>query len=86
MSKTYEETLDLMNDFANGTVQINKMSDSDLSNIIVALGKQIPKTPKMNRVDKDTVYYKCPSCKLTTVLHVNCAMNYCKKCGQKLND
>lgn len=37
MAKTYKETLDLMNDFVNGIVQINKMSDSDLQNIIVAL-------------------------------------------------
>lgn len=35
--KTYKETLDLMNDFVNGIVHLNKMSDSDLSNIIVAL-------------------------------------------------
>lgn len=39
--KTYKETLDLMNDFANGVVQLNKMSDSDLSNILVALEEQI---------------------------------------------
>ena len=35
--KTYKETYDLMNDFANGVVQLNRMSDSDLSNILVAL-------------------------------------------------
>lgn len=39
MSKTYEETLALMEDFANGTIQLNKLSDSDLSNIIVSLEK-----------------------------------------------
>lgn len=41
MSKTYEETLALMEDFANGTIQLNKLSDSDLSNIIVSLEKQV---------------------------------------------
>ena len=35
--KTYKETYDLMNDFANGVVQLNRMSDSDLSNILVTL-------------------------------------------------
>lgn len=41
MSKTYEETLALMEDFANGTIQSNKLSNSDLSNIIASLEKQV---------------------------------------------
>lgn len=55
--RTYEETLELMNDFANGVVQLNKMSDSDLSNIIVALEKQIPKEP-IYQLEHE----KCPAC------------------------
>lgn len=47
--------------------------------------KQIPKKPKTNRVDSETIYCKCPSCNITTVLYRNCIMNYCKECGQKLD-
>ena len=49
-----------------------------------ALEKQIPKKPKINRIDSETIYCKCPSCNITTVLYRNCIMNYCKECGQKL--
>lgn len=52
---------------------------------IQALEKQIPKKPKTNRVDSETIYCKCPSCNITTVLYRNCIMNYCKECGQKLD-
>ena len=51
---------------------------------IQALEKHIPKKPKINRIDSETIYCKCPSCNITTVLYRNCIMNYCKECGQKL--
>ena len=51
---------------------------------IQALEKQIPMKPKINRIDSETIYCKCPSCNITTVLYRNCIMNYCKECGQKL--
>ena len=51
---------------------------------IQALEKQIPKKPKINRIDSETIYCKCPSCNITTVLYRNCIMKYCKECGQKL--
>ena len=52
---------------------------------IQALEKQIPMKPKINRIDSETIYCKCPSCNITTVLYRNCIMNYCKECGQKLD-
>lgn len=52
---------------------------------IQALEKQIPKKPKTNRIDSETIYCKCPSCNITTVLYRNCIMNYCKECGKKLD-
>ena len=51
---------------------------------IQALEKQIPKKPKINRIDSETIYCKCQSCNITTVLYRNCIMKYCKECGQKL--
>ena len=51
---------------------------------IQALEKQIPKKPKINRIASETIYCKCPSCNITTVLYRNCIMKYCKECGQKL--
>ena len=51
---------------------------------IQALEKQIPKKPKINMIDSETIYCKCPSCNITTVLYRNCIMKYCKECGQKL--
>lgn len=47
--------------------------------------KQILMKPKINRIDSETIYCKCPSCNITTVLYRNCIMNYCKECGQKLD-
>lgn len=47
--------------------------------------KQILMKPKTNRIDSETIYCKCPSCNITTVLYRNCIMNYCKECGQKLD-
>lgn len=56
-----------------------------LQKVINALEKQIPKKPKTNRTDSETIYCKCPSCNLVTVLYRNCIMNYCKECGQRLD-
>ena len=43
MSKPYEDTLDLAQDFSHGVTSYFKMTDSDLSNIICSLEKQVPK-------------------------------------------
>ena len=43
MSKSYEDTLDLTQDFSYGITSYFKMTDSDLSNIICSLEKQVPK-------------------------------------------
>lgn len=74
--KTYKETLDLMNDFANGIVHLNKMSDSDLSNIIVVLEEiqqyravgtveecraAVEKMKPKKPIKKDGIRY-CPCC------------------------
>ena len=83
--RSIEETLTLMNDFADGIVQLERMSDSDLSNIITVLEKEMPKKPELSRVNEDTIYCKCPSCVITTVLYDGCQMKYCKNCGQKLD-
>lgn len=83
MNKSYEETLDLMNDFANGSVLLNTMNDSDLSNIIIALEKQISKKPieqiRLLGLDKGG---KCPSCQ--KYINNNRYWMYCE-CGQKLD-
>ena len=50
-----------------------------------AFEKQIPMKPKLSRVDNETIYCRCPMCKLTTVLYDDCVMRYCKECGQKLD-
>lgn len=52
---------------------------------IEALEKQIAKKPRINRVSDDTEYMKCPQCKLTTVLYSDMRIDYCPKCGQKLD-
>ena len=52
---------------------------------INALGKQIPKKPKSITPVENSMYVKCPTCKLTTVLYDGCIMEYCKNCGQKLD-
>ena len=68
---------------------IGKGEDSnafeDLEIAIKALEKQIPMKPKLSRVDNETIYCRCPMCKLTTVLYDDCVMRYCKECGQKLD-
>lgn len=50
-----------------------------------ALEKQIPKKPRINKVDVETEYMKCNQCKLTTVLYSDMRPDYCPKCGQKLD-
>ena len=71
--RTYEETLDLMNSFADGVVHLNKMSDSDLSNIITALEKQIPK-----KIGEE---YTCGNC-CSEIPRWD--TNYCPECGHKV--
>ena len=85
MRKTYKETLDLMNDFAGGIIQLNKMSDSDLSNIIVALEKQTPMKP-IKTIEHNIGYYECPYCenKIGTDI-MTYQSNHCGYCGQKLD-
>ena len=51
---------------------------------INALEKQIPKKPIVASVE-NSMYVKCPTCKLTTVLYDGCIMKWCKNCGQKLD-
>lgn len=85
---TYEETLDKMNDYANGTLLLREISDSDLSNIIVALDKQIPKEHyhtavfEMNNQIRVSV---CPSCLWLNYTHKDEFPEYCNKCGQKID-
>ena len=52
---------------------------------INALEKQIPKKPISISSVENSMYVKCPTCKLRTVLYDGCSMDYCKNCGQKLN-
>ena len=52
---------------------------------INALEKQIAKKPKSITPVENSMYVKCPTCKLTTVLYDGCIMEYCKNCGQKLD-
>ena len=52
---------------------------------INALEKQIPKKPISISSVENSIYVKCPTCKLRTVLYDGCSMDYCKNCGQKLN-
>lgn len=89
MSKTYQETLDLMNDFANGSVQLNKMSDSDLSNIIVALDKQIPKKINSMCVNAKMIAGYCPTCGGTVLIEYTFLKrsigHHCDWCGQKID-
>ena len=80
MRKTYKETLDLMNDFADGIIQLNKMSDSDLSNIIIALEKQTPMKPIDFMAQHHGDY--CPRCRKRADEYID---DYCKECGQKLD-
>ena len=51
----------------------------------VAKEKQIAKKPRSVTSVEDSMYVKCPTCKLTTVLYHGCIMDYCKNCGQKLD-
>jgi len=47
--------------------------------------KQRAKKPKINKVDKDTIYMKCSNCKLTTVLYSGMQPDFCPKCGQAID-
>ena len=82
-------TLDKMEDWANGTLQLTNLSDSDLSNIIVALGKQVANKPDLwgdGYSDGVLVYdmYNCPNCVKSYELDYE-QYDYCPNCGQKLD-
>lgn len=50
-----------------------------------AVEKQMAKKPKINKVDVDTIYMKCLTCGLTTVLYNKMQPEHCPNCGQKLD-
>ena len=82
-------TLDKMKDWANGILQLTNLSDSDLSNIIVALEKQVEQTPALwsdGYSDGELVYdmYDCPACGKHYELDYE-QYDYCPNCGQKMN-
>ena len=92
--QTIVDTFDKLNDFANGTLILNKISDSDLSNVLVSLEKQIPKKP----IRKEMPYseevgfndeWYCPVCN-SYVGYFKEGMNepeqmkYCNECGQHI--
>lgn len=84
-----KKTLDKMEDWANGTLQLTNLSDSDLSNIIVALEKQVAKKPDLwgdGYSDGVLVYdmYDCPTCGKHYELDYE-QYDYCHNCGQKLD-
>ena len=56
-----------------------------LTMAINALEKQIPKKPISVTSVENSMYVKCPTCKLTTVLYDGCVMEYCKNCGQAID-
>lgn len=83
------KTLDKMEDWANGTLHLTNLSDSDLSNIIVALSKQVPQTPTLwgdGYSDGELVYdmYDCPNCGKSYELDYE-QYDYCPNCGQKMD-
>lgn len=72
MTRTYVETLHLMNNLGNG-VLINDITEEDLENITTALEKQIP----VSRIIIEGKYF-CPKCK-----NLMKYPGYCG-CGQKV--
>ena len=50
------ETFDMLEDWSYGSLILNKLSDSDLSNILVALEKQI----EYNKLEKQGLLLKLP--------------------------
>ena len=92
--QTITDTFDKLNDFANGTLILNKISDSDLSNVLVSLEKQIPKKP----IRKEMPYseevgfndeWYCPVCNnyvgyFTEGMSEPEQMEYCNECGQHI--
>ena len=92
--QTIADTFDKLNDFANGTLILNKISDSDLSNVLVSLEKQIPKKP----IRKEMPYseevgfndeWYCRVCNsyvgyFTEGMSDPEQMEYCNECGQHI--
>lgn len=72
MTRTYVETLHLMNNLGNG-VLIDDITEEDLENITTALEKQIP----VSRIIIEGEYF-CPKCK-----NLMKYPGYCG-CGQKV--
>ena len=89
-----QKTLDKMEDWGNGNLHLTNLSDSDLSNIIVSLEKQIPKKP----IRKEMPYseevgfndeWYCPACGayvgyFTEGMSEPEQMEYCNECGQHI--
>ncbi len=80
-----QKTFDKLEDWSYGSLVLNKLSDSDLSNILVALEKQIPK--KALWIERSfTKFQICPSC--SNAEHYKMVWKqekYCVDCGQKLD-
>ena len=77
---TESEAIEMLNTFPKE----DEMYDT-AQMAINALEKQIPKKPISVTSVENSMYVKCPTCKLTTVLYDGCIMEYCKNCGQKLD-
>ena len=77
---TESEAIEMLNTFPKE----DEMYDT-AQMAINALEKQIPKKPISVTSVENSMYVKCPTCKLTTVLYDGCVMEYCKNCGQAID-
>ena len=66
-------------------MQISKDDKEAIKMAYMALEKQIPKKLLSVKYVENSMYVKCPSCKLTTELYDGCIMEYCKNCGQAID-
>jgi hypothetical protein len=89
-----QKTFDKLEDWSYGSLVLNKLSDSDLSNILVALGKQVAKEPQKQKYElllEEGWEYACPRCKGVVGVNKKDTLGltqhetYCPECGQKLN-